>query len=430
LSTFPPEEDGPEAATDSAGASPFGIIRRFGWGLGDQLLSSVTNFLLVALVARAVSPAEFGAFSLAYATFTLSLGAVRAMSGDPLVVRYSSVSTRRWRDGVKLASGMALVAGVLIGSGCLVSGAVLAGSLGNVLMILGLALPLLLVQDTCRFAFFAHRRGGAAFLNDLTWTVVMLIGFWLMSFRGHPTAAWFTLSWAIAGCVASVVGLLQLRLLPNGPIRAVGWINHQRDLVPRFLAEFAVSTGTQSITSFGVGALSGLAQLGALRAGQTALGPLNILFGGASLVTVPEGVRLLHESRRRFVKASLWISGGLAAAALMWAVVLLLLPERIGIAFLGDNWDGAQSVLLPLSIGMAAIGLSFGAVAGLRSMAAAKRSLRAKCIDAVVTIVCVLTGAAAADAEGAAWGFLVAGCLRNPNFWWQFSKALGEYRRS
>ncbi len=128
-----PEETGAFSTIDGPKPGLLGTLRRFGWGLGDQLLSSVTNFLLVALVARAVSPADFGAFSLAYATFTLSLGAVRALAGEPLVVRYSSVSELRWREGVKLASGMAFAAGALVGLGSLIAGGVVGGSLGVIL---------------------------------------------------------------------------------------------------------------------------------------------------------------------------------------------------------------------------------------------------------------------------------------------------------
>jgi hypothetical protein len=60
-------------------------------------------------------------------------------------------------------------------------------------------------------------------------------------------------------------------------------------------------------------------------------------------------------------------------------------------------------------------------------LAAAKRSLRVRFIDASSTLVLSLSGAALGEAEGAAWGYAIAGCLRIPNAWWQFAKALREY---
>jgi O-antigen/teichoic acid export membrane protein len=176
------------------------VIRRFGWGLGDQLLSSFTNFMLGALIARAVSPRDFGAFSLAYATYTLSLGATRAVVSEPLVVRFSSVAEAVWRDGLRMAGGTAMTAGVAIGVGCIIAGSVIGGLLGTVLTILGIALPALLVQDTWRYAFFAAGRGSAAFVNDAVWTVVLFSAFAALPssdlrrstglpLRGRPEAA-------------------------------------------------------------------------------------------------------------------------------------------------------------------------------------------------------------------------------------------------
>ena len=56
--------------------------RRLGWGLADQALSSVTNFVLGSLVARALPPGEFGAFSIAFVN-TRAFGASRALASEP-----------------------------------------------------------------------------------------------------------------------------------------------------------------------------------------------------------------------------------------------------------------------------------------------------------------------------------------------------------
>ena len=159
------------------GKSAVSMIGRFGWALADQVLSSATNFLLGLLVARTVGPRELGAFSMAYATFTFSLGAVRAIAGELLVVRHSAVSADEWRDGVKRAAGTALMAGIVVGIGCLIAGVTVGEPFRTVLSIVGISLPFLLVQDVWRFAFFARRRGSAAFLNDLVWAAVLFAAF-------------------------------------------------------------------------------------------------------------------------------------------------------------------------------------------------------------------------------------------------------------
>jgi O-antigen/teichoic acid export membrane protein len=405
------------------------MAMRFGWALADQLLSSATNFLLAFLVARTVSPRDLGAFSVAYATFTFSLGAVRAIAGELLVVRHSHVSADAWRDGIRGAAGTALIAGIGVGIGSVIAGAAVAGSVGTVLTIVGLSLPFLLVQDVWRFAFFARGRGSAAFTNDLVWAVVLFGAFAALHRSGVSSVGWFTFGWAGAGALAAIIGMCQLKILPSSPRTAITWLQGHRDLAPRFFAEFAVGTGLSNVTLFGIGAIAGLGDLGRLRAGEIALGPLNVLFAGVGLVATAEGVRLLHESPRRLVYGCRWLSCAMATGVLVWGALILLVPRGIGESVLRANWEGARTLVPLLLVALAGYGSSFGALIGLRSLAAASRSLRARCIDGAMTLSFGLLGAYLGGATGVAWGAVATGCLRSANAWWQFSSALHEHER-
>ena len=190
------------------------------------------------------------------------------------------------------------------------------------------------------------------------------------------------------------------RLLPSG-----GFERHS-DIAPRFFAEFAVSTGVSKLTVFAIGGIAGLGELGRLRAGEIVLGPLNVLFAGVGLVATAEGVRLLHESPRRLVHGCRWLSLALAAGVLAWGVVLLSrTPQyrRVGVA----SELGRRAIVGAAPSDCALIGYasSFGASIGLHCLAAARRSLRARCIDGVLTFFFGLAGAYLAGAKGVAWGF-------------------------
>ncbi len=52
------------------------VARRIGWALGDQVLSSLTNFALTISVARVVSPSSFGVFAtlIVASQFVLVIG--------------------------------------------------------------------------------------------------------------------------------------------------------------------------------------------------------------------------------------------------------------------------------------------------------------------------------------------------------------------
>ena len=134
-------------ATGSRGGAAGGGVRRLGWGLADQALSSMTNFALAILVARSVSTAALGAFGLAFTTYTIKLGATRALCQEPLTVRYSATDEPEWRDGTAAATGVALVLGVLAGIVCVGAAFLFSGALRPSLIVLGIGMPGLIVQD-------------------------------------------------------------------------------------------------------------------------------------------------------------------------------------------------------------------------------------------------------------------------------------------
>ena len=171
--------------TLSAGAPPapevpgrrglFQVVRRLGWGVADQAISSLSNFALGVFVARTFGATSFGAFALAFVTYTVVINASRGLATDPLLVRYSGDVTRRWRRATSEATGTALLVGVAAGAVCVVAGLLLPDPVGPVFVALGVGLPGLALQDSWRFAFFARGSGSSAFINDLIWTVLLVL---------------------------------------------------------------------------------------------------------------------------------------------------------------------------------------------------------------------------------------------------------------
>jgi O-antigen/teichoic acid export membrane protein len=149
------------------------MLRRASWGLGDQALSSLTNFALGAVVARSVSPESFGAFTLAFATYLLVLGLSRAVSSEPFVIRFSAVSDREWARGVASSTGTSILVGIVGGIGCAIAGILTTGNVRGSFLALALTLPGLMLQDNWRNVFFARRGGAQAFVKDLVWAVVL-----------------------------------------------------------------------------------------------------------------------------------------------------------------------------------------------------------------------------------------------------------------
>src|SRR4029453_13055004 len=100
------------------------------------------------------------------------------------------------------------------------------------------------------------------------------------------------------------------------------------------------------------------------------------------------------------------------------------LPDHIGTLLLGDVWPQAQPLIVPVAIGAAGTALSSGAGNGLRVMAAARWSLRARVFAAPLTVIAVVCGAEVASAAGAAWALAASQMIVSCVWWWYFSKAI------
>jgi O-antigen/teichoic acid export membrane protein len=399
-------------------------IRRAGWGLADQSLSSLTNFALGIVVARSVSAREFGDFSVAFAVYMLVLGLARSTSTEPLLVRFSKPSDP-WARGASSAAGAAAVVGVISGAGCILAGLVLSGGLGGALIGLGITLPGLLVQDAWRFAFFAQGRAGQAFVNDLVWTVALVVTMGLVVFLGTSSVLWFVIAWGGAATAGAVAGLLQSWLLPR-PDRSLSWWREHSDLLRDYVAQFSVLQGSVRLADFGVGAVAGVRALGSLRGAQMLLGPLNVLVMGSRLVAVPEAVRLLDSSPHRLRRACALVSAALASAAITWGIVLTMLPRSAGEALLGATWVGAQRVMFPLALAMAGSGIAMGAGVGLRAMLENRRATKVRMVISILTVAAAVGGAAIAGAFGAAWGVAAVAFPGGALWWIQLNRAIAD----
>ena len=414
-------------ATDADPGSRYRLRRltevagRVGWGFADQAVSSLGNFLLGFLVARAVDTAAFGAFSVAYMTYVVVLGITRGAVAQPLIVRYSGTDDARWKAGSARAGGFAFVTGLIIGAACLVIGLAIGGLVGPGLVAVGITLPGLLVQDTWRYALFAGDRGRLAFMNDLIWLAIQLPALGLVLWLGRDVGYTALLAWGAAGTVAAVVGgrMVGVGLRPEA---SVGWLREHRVLVPRYVAEAMASLTSSQLALYGVGAVAGLATLGELRVGQLLIGPVLVIFIGLQLVAVPMAVRALTVSIARLRGLCLAIGSAMAFIAAAWGVLLTLVPDEFGRALLATNWDPAHRIVLLLALGLAASSFSSGALIGLRAFAAASRSLRATVISSSLTTVTTIVGAWLYGAPGAAWGILLAHAATMPLWWWEFRR--------
>jgi O-antigen/teichoic acid export membrane protein len=402
-------------------------LRRAGWAIADQAFSSLTNFALGVLVARTVDLAAFGAFSLAFAAYLIVVSITRGYPMDPLAIRYAAAPHAEFRTATSAATGTVVAVGVVFGAALMALGFVTSGPFSQALLALGLCLPGLLLQDAWRSTFFAGGRGRLAFLNDLTWAVVEFPALAILIVGGEASVFWAVIAWGGGATVAAVAGILQARCVPR-PWLALSWWREHIDLGPRFIAEAMTRVLAGQVQLYGVGFVAGLATVGALRAGQLLFGPVQVISFGVNMMAVPEGARALAVSLGRLRRTSLIISAGLAAAAAAWGIMLLIMPASLGDLLLRGAWGPAHALFLPILLASLANMLMLGAGIGIRSLAAAARSLRATIVTSTLTLVMGIGGAAVGGAAGSAWGLFLVAVVGLFVWWYQYGRAMGERR--
>src|SRR5579863_5658015 len=403
-----------------------GLSGRFGWGLADQAVSSLTNFAVSLYIARTLGAVQFGAFSLAYVTYSFILNASRGLATDPLTVRFSGVDTPAWKRAVSAATGTATTVGIIAAAGMLTAGLLLTGTARSAFIAMGITMPGLMLQDAWRYAFFAHGQGIHAFLNDTIWAIALAPALLALRLTNHQTIFWFVLAWGASATIAAALGPLQARVLPR-ITHARRWITTHKDLAIRYMVEESFNSFSGQVRAYGVAFFATLAAVGAVQAASTLMGPFFVIMGGISLVTVPEAARVLRHSPRHLRLFCILLAIGLSIGACAWGGILYAaLPRGLGQWLLHSIWRPTYPLVLPLTVAVIGACITAGAVAGLRALGSSRRSLRAEVITSALYIVFTLAGAAEWGAIGAVGGGAVATVIGAAIWWFQLHLALRE----
>ncbi len=350
--------------------------QRISWTLIDQGISSLTNLLVGLAVASSTTQEEFGAFGAAFLAYLLAMGAARAAITEIIAIRHTASDPDTYRSIARNAVGASLAAGVLAAIPVAAVALRSTGPLRDSLLMLCIALPGLLGQDAWRYVFFAQQAPKRAALNDGAWALAQLVPIGIIITLGSPSAALLILVWGLSAWFAFGVGCMQFRALPS-PISGIGWtLRNLRVGGGHLLGDWAASHGLARVTDIGVAVVLGLETLAAYRGATFLVGPLTILFTGASSFIVPEGSLAFRTRPERLQPLLRAAAGFLFAASLVWITALTVLPDAIGARLLGDTWPASSKLLLWVSLTLPSAALINVAVAGIRTVGAVERGLR------------------------------------------------------
>lgn len=375
-------------------------------------------------VASALPSRDFGTFAVLFSCYLMAMGASRAVSTDPLMVRHSADTESSWRDAASDATGTAVAFG-LAGSVVAATAAVFLPSVRLELWVFAATLPGLLLQDAWRFAFFTAGRARSATVNDVIWACGLAIGMAPLLMADIRRLWPYVAVWGTAGAVAGVAGTAQARIVP-GLRRARQWLARHRDLSPGLFGEFAVLTGVSQAVTFLVAAIVGLEEAAGVRGAMVLMGPVNVIVMGAVTLAVSEGVRLRVRDPGALGGAMRLTSLGVGAVAVLWGILLHVgLPGDVGLSVLGDSWQHSRRLILVTTALLTVNAASIGALAGLRVIERPDISFRIRAQVAPLGVVLAALGAWAFGAQGAVGGLAMAMLIACAK-WWRSLRAETE----
>lgn len=372
----------------------------------DQGVTSIGNFVLSVAIASTSSAEAFGQFALLYSFYWFLTGLCRAIIGESAL---SETSEERRAHLTSAPLYLALVVGVV--GACV---AVAVGLIFNTpLLAFGaITFPFLIAQDVSRYIAFGLSRSGVALLSDVVMLALQvsigLTGTLLLGFVGAES---WTISWGVGALVGLIVSIVLLGL-GRRPRGTFAWIVHHRRLSSSVGAEFFLNTGSQQLIVFLIPLFAGLSVLGSLKAAQVAVGPLNVLLTSLSLILLPLLFRAFKSGDLKRAQRSYAISvATIGAVALIYGLVLWLLPGSVLSALFGASWAGAMPAALIIVAQTFATGAAQVGSYMLRAAGNAPRStiLRAAVLPAV--LVLPILGAVLMGTEGAAWGLLISSAI-------------------
>lgn len=406
-----------------------GTVRsRSAWGVADQVVSSLSNLIVLILVARSVDPAGFGAFAIAVEVYLVTVFIGRGMSSDVLVTAHAADAPDELGRAARAGATVILAAGSVCGLVVGVVGLSIGGVLGNSLAALAILLPGLLIQDFVRSVFVVRQRPVGAFALDALW-LLLEIPILLVATREHQDSVVMLALWGGCGVVVGGIGLAWTKLVPTGFTDARTWLIRHLSLWPYFVLENLIFRATILVVMGGLAATSGLAGVAGLRAATAIFSPVGVLGRGLVVIAVPELARRAATPAlvRKGVRQLAWL---LTPLPLLLAALLLVAPDRVGESLFGASWDLASPLLLLTAISAAGSMYTIAITAGLRAFQAARAGLTARVAVTLLVLVVVLVGGWIAGAYGAAFALAASSPFQAAVWWWQLRRAGGPVKLS
>ena len=278
---------------------------------------------------------------------------------------------------------------------------------------LAIPLPFMMLQDVGRYVAIARREPGRAVVLDSLWIVLMAGAFVALAALDGASLTWLVLVWAGAGGIAGLWVFGQYGTPARGGIE---WLREHWGFSWRSLVSGITSSGIVLLMGALMTLFSSVLAVAAFRAATLLSAPSTAMQLAVSTAAATDIARERDSERAVWhnVRRAITIAFALGVLNL---VILVFLPDPVGEAFLGESWFLVEPLMLPVALRV----LLMSGQSGLRAALIGRRRITVVMVTDIVSMalmcICMVTGAALADVEGALWA-MVVGTVFSTGCWW------------
>jgi O-antigen/teichoic acid export membrane protein len=382
-----------------------------GFAVADQALISGSNFIMATLLARWVSPADYGAYSLAFSIFLLLSIIYQAVLLEPMMV-FGGTAERDSIRGYLRALYRIHFAGTSVMFIVLALSAALAtrwtaSEVPRALLGAAIACPCVLLFWLVRRAFYLDGSVARAAAGAVVYCLVLLSGFLILQWRGLMSsfAAFVCMGAAAVATSLILFRQLQTALPDSGHARSLNetWKAHWRygrwALLGSVASWFPAYIYYPLLSTF-----SGITQSGELRALMNFAQPLAQFYAALSPVFLPYTARQKASRGNSGIVAAAWKITLLfvTVAFAYWAIVV---PFRSSIFKLvyASNFSNVSYLMPAVALGSLLWSGAIGVSISLRAMESPKSIFVSFCVASGIAVAVGIPATKAFGVSGAVW---------------------------
>lgn len=410
-------------------------VSKGGLAILDQGLISGSNFLVSILLARWLTPDQYGAYAIAFGIYMMLTLVYQSLVLEPMAVFGGSVFRSNLRGYVRTLVSIHIVLSVaifaaLLGSWAIShqvsSGSAVTGALAGI----AFASPCLMMFALARRCFYVELSPAPAAAGAFIYSAVVLAGLYLVYQRAllSPFVAFLLL-----GSGALITGTVLMfgvrsKLSGSGPAPGLGeaWGRHWR--YGRWAFAGCIAGWLPSYIYFPLlSSFTGMAESGQLKALMNLTLPFEQMKGALVMLVLPYAASIAERNGTagaRVLGTRLTLAS-IIGAVMYWAVIIPLHKPIFHIMY-SDRYLDVAYLLPALALGQVFWSATFGPSLALRAMESPASVFAALGVATLASLVVGVPATWAFGLKGAIWGSNAADVFSFVALWWVLQRKLAQ----